>query len=299
MIKQTAHAVAAIAAAAKDQGTRIRHPDVPPLPIRTIKGMGWKKDNPAVRARQIALKHGIISSARAVIKVPQAIDLRETGFLPSVYDQSALGSCTSNAIAGVYEYEQKREGNPDFMPSRLFNYYGEREIENSIPYDAGAWIRDGMTVAAKLGFPPESLWPYNISRFTERPPAQAYTEALRHRSLVYSRVMTAGRERDVKLALAAQTPVVFGFTVYSSFFDVARDGIVKVPDIARENVEGGHAVVIVGYKRLKPRGAFYAIVRNSWGSSWGDEGYCYFPMMWLMNEMNADDFWVIQDVTDA
>lgn len=305
---QHERSIAAIDAAYREQQQHLLHPDAPPLPVRTSKGLGWKPDLPDARdhvvtqklIRSIARRNGVLAwRAGASIKVPSKLDQRESGFMPPVYDQSALGSCTSNAIAGAYEYEQRREGLADFMPSRLFNYYGEREIEGWIPWDTGAFIRDGMIVANKLGFPDERLWPYNITRFAERPPAAAYTEALKHRTIAYARVMTAGRERDCKLVMAAGTPVVFGFTVYSSFFDVGRDGIVKVPDIQRENVEGGHAVLMVGYRRLKPRGAFYAIVRNSWGTSWGDEGYCYFPMMWLMNEMNADDFWTITDVTDA
>lgn len=302
----TEQRISARDAAATDLHARTTHPDTPPLPARTTRGLGWKPDLPDARdhvvtlplIRAMARSAGVLASKATTIKVPSAIDLRATGFMPPVYDQSALGSCTSNAIAGGYEYEQRREGLMDFMPSRLFNYYGEREIEGWIPWDTGAFIRDGMIVANKLGFPDERLWPYQISRFAERPPAAAYEDAKKHKTVSYARVMTDGRERDCKLVLAAQTPVVFGFTVYSSFFDVGRDGIVKVPDITRENVEGGHAVLMVGYKRLKPRGAFYAIVRNSWGTSWGDAGYCYFPMMWLMNEMNADDFWTISDVQD-
>ena len=38
---------------------------------------------------------------------------------------------------------------------------------------------------------------------------------------------------------------------------------------------GGHALLAVGYMQIA--GALYIIVRNSWSTAWGDNGYCYLP----------------------
>jgi len=54
--------------------------------------------------------------------------------------------------------------------------------------------------------------------------------------------------------------VVFGFNVYSSFYNINRTGIMTDPNNKRERLLGGHAVCIVGYRDIDSR----FIVRNSW-----------------------------------
>ena len=48
-----------------------------------------------------------------------------------------------------------------------------------------------------------------------------------------------------------------------------------------DTIIGGHAVVIVGYKLIN--NITYVTFQNSWGSGWGDNGYGYFPIQFLMN----------------
>ena len=56
---------------------------------------------------------------------------------PPVYDQGQLGSCTGNAIAGAVQFDrEKQKLKPDFVPSRLFIYYGERVIEGTVDSDS-------------------------------------------------------------------------------------------------------------------------------------------------------------------
>ena len=109
--------------------------------------------------------------------------------MPPVYDQGQLGSCTANAIGAAFEFDQVKEGYKDFMPSRLFIYYNERAMEGTIDTDSGAMIRDGMKSVAKVGVCAEDTWAYDISKFTEKPPTKAYTEAKKHQALLYKRVI--------------------------------------------------------------------------------------------------------------
>jgi C1A family cysteine protease len=92
---------------------------------------------------------------------------------------------------------------------------------------------------------------------------------------------------------------VVGFSVYDSFENVGANGLCPIPNIKKEKMLGGHAVLCVGYKKMKgadKKLADHAIIRNSWGASWADGGYCYMPLAWLANTKNADDFWAIQSV---
>ena len=88
-------------------------------------------------------------------------------------------------------------------------------------------------------------------------------------------------------------PFVFGFTVYQNFESstVAQTGVLNMPG-KKESVVGGHAVMAAGYDDKKK--AF--IVRNSWGSTWGQKGYFYMPYDYLTSTDLADDFWTISQV---
>jgi len=93
-------------------------------------------------------------------------------------------------------------------------------------------------------------------------------------------------------------PIVFGINVYDSFEsdDVSKTGIVPLPDKDKEKCLGGHAILIVGFKEIDNKN--YFIVRNSWGTEWGDNGYCYMPFEYVLNEKLAEDFWSIKLVED-
>jgi C1A family cysteine protease len=177
--------------------------------------------------------------------------------------------------------------------SRLFIYYEERVLEGSVNYDAGAFIRDGLKVVNKKGAPLESLWPYNINQFTIQPNTAAYTDAAKRKVTGYQRCVDFNA---VKAALAAGNPVVVGFDVYASFetVQVARTGIMPYPNVSREQLLGGHAVCLVGYKDATQQ----FIARNSWGTSWGDRGYFYMPYRVIQDTSMSGDFWTISGVTN-
>ncbi|MEO8623916.1 MAG: C1 family peptidase [bacterium] len=263
----------------------------PMLTPRPIRRFGWRPDTPDNRDK--VFSH-LAAMRRMKQKLPSVVDLRLSGFLPPVYDQGELGSCTANAIGAAYEYQQRKQGLENYMPSRLFIYYGERQIEGTINSDAGAEIRDGMKVVGKLGAPHEDLWPYDIGKFARKPSPATYKDAAKHNCLAYESVDVS--VPAVKAALAAGHPVVIGFTVYESFDTITKDGRMPIPK-PMEKVEGGHAVLVVGYKKMKIKGtstmADHAIVRNSWGADWAAKGYYYMPLKWLCNTDNADDFWTL------
>lgn len=216
-------------------------------------------------------------AAIAAQKLPKAIDLRP--YCSAVVDQGELGSCTANAIvSGLREYLDIRSDGDGCCAerlSRLFLYWHERKLEGTIDQDAGATIRSGMKVLNKIGVCPERLHPYDITKFRDMPSEQAEAEAVSYRIESYRRIIGLG---GVKAALAEGKPVVLGFLVYESFESdkVGRTGKVTMPDVLREQVLGGHAVLAVGY-RDGWMGRGEVIIRNSWGTEWGDQGYCYFP----------------------
>jgi C1A family cysteine protease len=252
---------------------------------RIAYNYGWLPDLPDHRDFTYAAPAAVMS------KLPAHIDLRKS--CPPVYDQGQLGSCTANAIGGAFEFELIKKKAKDFMPSRLFIYYNERVIENTVNSDSGAMLRDGMKTVNKQGVCSEILWPYNISEFTQKPYSTCYTEALKHQVVSYQRVVRT--INNMKASLAQGFPFVFGFSVYEAFesAEVAKTGIVNLPK-KDEALLGGHAVVAVGYDEPSKR----FIVRNSWGAGWGLKGYFTMPYDYLLNSDLADDFWTIRLVED-
>ena len=264
---------------------------------RVVSRYGWVPDLPDAR------DHVYAAPRLSLVNPPPRMDLREQ--MPMVYDQGKIGSCTANAIAAAFEFELLRQHLTDFMPSRLFIYYNERAMEGHVNFDSGAQIRDGIKSVATLGVCPETEWPYDDTpavtdggpwpagaRAGEKPPATCYTDAKQAVALSYHRIIP--NVDQFKGCLAAGFPFVFGFTVYSDFESpqVAQTGEAQLPTQG-EQALGGHAVLAVGYDDATQR----FLVRNSWGTSWGQQGYFTLPYAYLTERGLASDFWTLRLVS--
>jgi C1A family cysteine protease len=228
--------------------------------------------------------------------IKDEVDLRSV--MPAVWDQGQIGSCVWHAIPALLTHLHL-----DFMGSRLWGYYKTRVIEHSTKQDSGCQLRDAIKVLANLGFPPEAMWPYDISKFKKAPPRKANTAAKKEIIKEYQRLgarTVDGKSysaivlEDMLDCLSQGLPLALGFTVYDSFESdaVARTGIVPMPSPADGNPLGGHAVAVVGYKKIN--GKPYFIVRNSWSEGWGDKGHFYMPFEFFTNSDLASDIWMIK-----
>jgi len=219
--------------------------------------------------------------------VPANLEIDLRPFCPPVYDQKDLGSCTANAWAGIYEFLLMKENHFVFRPSRLYIYYYERVLNNSVDQDSGAALRDGIKVLSQRGTCSEKAWPYLTKAFKIKPPFWCDKSADTHKALQYEYVPQT--ENSIKAALLKGIPVAIGISIFESFEskEVAMAGQVPMPKVRKEEFLGGHAVMLVGCSDSKKEW----IVRNSWGPEWGDKGYFYLPYEYLLDRQLASDFW--------
>jgi len=248
------------------------------------KGYGWRQPKwPDHRHPKFQIVHTPDS-------LPPSIDMRNQ--CPPVYDQGQLGSCTANSIAGLAEFLMMKEGHTPFVPSRLFIYYNERVLEGDTADDTGASISDSIQVVSANGCPNEALWWYNTIKYAVKPNRKVYADGLKH--LVSNYVQVGQDLVSLRSCLASGYPISIGFTVYESFESdtVASTGIVPMPG-NNEQILGGHAVLVVGYNDATQ----YFIVRNSWGTGWGQAGYFEMPYAYLVNNNLSSDFWSANNVS--
>lgn len=240
----------------------------------------WRRDHLDRRNRKFV---------RMPVPIPDKLDW--TAMLPPAYDQGSLGSCVANAIADALQYLEKDHPEHLTRASRLFMYYNARDIEDSTASDNGCEIMDCVKSVNRLGVCPETEWPYDEERVTDRPYQGCYDDALKDLLLQYRSVDNTVLH-DL-LAALVEGPVVGGFSVFESFESdaVAATGVVPMPGL-NEAMIGGHAVLLTGYDQATKLFS----VRNSWGSSWGDHGNFTIPFAYFTDGDLASDFWMLQKV---
>ncbi len=223
--------------------------------------------------------------------LPPKVDLRK--FLTSIEEQVG-NSCVANAFAGAYEYLAKRQLGDAADVSRLFIYYNARVYAEQETEDTGALMVNAIEGLKEYGACSEELWPNHKKMITEEPDEDSYNHAANFKIIEAEYV-----ETDLDLwrgTLAEGHPIAFSLNTFDSF-DKANNnrGRVLMPK-SSDNVRdthGWHAMLCVGYS--DPDQMF--IVRNSWGKDWGDNGYCYIPYDYMMDEdFNGHDSWIIKSV---
>lgn len=208
-------------------------------------------------------------------------------------NQHQLSSCAGNATADAVEVLNALAGYKPVQLSRLFVYALARNLEpdpddpskTMLGRDEGSQIRLCFDVLSRYGICDEYLWPYDPALVFTSPSMKALRQAVGHRIHGYYRIDSVGAQRvaDIISALRARHPVVFGTLIAKSFEGVGDDTPVGPPS---GPTLGGHAMMIVGY--IEGKGF---IVKNSWGSAWGIDGFCFMAPEYLAWDQTTD-LWV-------
>jgi C1A family cysteine protease len=264
-----------------------------------LYSLGWERDLPDFRdlndqSKDVEEIFNKSLKLKAVRKsLPSTVDLRKD--CSPIENQGEIGSCTANAGVGMMEYYQKHAFKRHLDGSRLFLYKVTRNLLGWTG-DDGAYLRTTMKAMALFGICPEEHWPYKVDKYNDEPTAFCYSLAQSYQALKYYRIDPSGRKaadvlNAVKEKCAAKLPSIFGFSVYSSI--PMGEGEPDIPyPTAHEKLDGGHAVMVVGYddKRKIGKCTGALLIRNSWGKGWGDKGYGWLPYQYVLDGL-AVDFW--------
>ena len=225
--------------------------------------------------------------------LPFKVDLRED--LQPIKNQRNLGACTAFATTAMVEYVRNKQGFLKWDASPLFTYYSTRKIENTIPTDSGATVRDALKSTVNDGVVKEITWPYIIENFSTTPPTSAWEEGQLHQALTYYSVPQT--KEHILSCLSEGYPFTFGARLYESFTATQCgfmvNDIVPLPNTSTEKLLGGHCMLAVGYLSASDT-SIQIIVRNSWGIYVGLDGYHNFPIEYLLNPTLSLDFWTIR-----
>jgi C1A family cysteine protease len=206
------------------------------------------------------------------------VDLRPK--FPPAYDQGKIGSCSSFALCSIFDYDTT-----NFKGSHLFLYYNERELINEVNEDNGAYLSDGIYSLKKNGICDEKYWEYKIENIFVKPSNEAYEKA--KENYVIEAYNINNDLTAIKKWLDNNEPIAIGISIYSNFMSYTSKttGKIGMP-ASNDNFIGGHAVIICGYDDNSRE----LILRNSWGTYWGDNGYFYLPYDYLKF---CGDLWII------
>jgi hypothetical protein len=206
------------------------------------------------------------------IQEREAVDLRK--FCSPVGDQGQTARCAAFAWTHATELLRNLAAGEQILLSPTYSMLQFQRMQGdardySYAHEGGDGTIAGPApaeVLAEQGTCRQEYWPDN-AEIPAAPESAMAQDAVQHR--LPGRPWPIALD-DVKKVLSAGFPVQVSMNTGPAFMQVGRDGMVSAAE-APSGRHGRHAMLIVGY-----RGNFY-IVKNSWGTDWGDQGYCYIP----------------------
>lgn len=211
-------------------------------------------------------------------KIPSSKDLRESWWTAG--DQKDTGSCvgwgTADGVlrwhfvkAGILGKDEPLSVRYLWMASKETDEYDNRPT--TFIESAGTWLKAALKIAQKYGVVSDADIPFlnlsnSLTLYTKGDENAFYAAAAQKR--ISSYFSLGSKLSDWRTWLANNGPILTRLDVDSAWYNAhSTNGKLETYDSAHKY--GGHCVSMVGYT------PDYFIIRNSWGTSWGDGGFAY------------------------
>jgi C1A family cysteine protease len=204
--------------------------------------------------------------------VPPSKDLRAAWW--KVGNQGSTGSCvgwaTADSVLRWHFVNSKRIANNEILSPR-FIWMASKETDpfNNSPTTfietEGTSLKAALDIARKFGAVRDKTLPFGGDKLFQGDAKTFYAIAAQLKILAYVNLGT--NQGAWRTWLATKGPILTRLDVDNTFVNAPSNG--NLDDYKEKTKQGGHAVAFVGYKGNR------FIVRNSWGTTWGDKGFAY------------------------
>lgn len=221
--------------------------------------------------------------------IERNVDLRKS--FTSVKNQGTMGACSAFALVSIFEFILKKSNQADHDLSERFAYFNALHKKGNVE-DKGASFFDMVETMSVEGIATEALCPYENG--LEKPTEDAYADGKTRLVKVAKNVRIS--HESLTSALSQGYPVAVSLRLFNSFATDKAGFIYRPSDeeIASGDT-GNHAMVLCGYSE---EDKIY-IVRNSWGTGFGDRGYCYIPFSYIEDPELNSQACIITDIDVA